>query len=67
MCLKATPTGASSVCITLNRAKIGDVVSFILREGFETFAIHYNGAGQAALYAGRLQSAFEAFERFNPL
>jgi hypothetical protein len=41
---------------------------FALQEGdFETFAIHYNGAGQAARYAGLLQSALESFERLSPL
>jgi hypothetical protein len=41
---------------------------FALQErDFETFAIHYNGAGQAARYAGLLQSAFESFERLSPL
>jgi hypothetical protein len=39
-----------------------------LQEGdLETFAALYNGAGQAVLYAGRLQSAFESFERLSPL
>ena len=41
---------------------------FALQEGdFETFAIHYNGAGQAARYAALLQSALESFERLSPL
>jgi hypothetical protein len=41
---------------------------FALQEGdFETFAIHYNGAGQAVRYAALLQSALESFERLSPM